>query len=84
MTQEEKNVYKNINIITKKRKTNRNVDIEEEGLKHFAYAKVLEFVQNYLYSMKNKFETRAILITVTDTRQSMLYPPSVHLNSGLK
>jgi hypothetical protein len=47
VTQEEKNEYKNINVITKKRKTNRNVDIEEESLRHFAYAKALElFVLN--------------------------------------
>lgn len=81
MTQEEKNEYKNINIIPKKRKMNRNVEAEE-SLRHFAYAKALDFIQNYLDSMRNNFETHAILIAVTDTRQSMLYPPSVYPNSG--
>lgn len=80
MTQEEKEEYKKMDIIPKKRKT--HIIDTGESLKHIRYAKALYFLEKYLNSMKENFETHVIMITATDTRQNMLYSPSVYANSG--
>lgn len=86
LTQEERDSFKDTEIVSKRKQKKRKVDDlgVDDGttIKSHQYNAAMKAFKTNINAMLQNFGTHIILIAVTDTRQTHLYPPVVLPNSG--
>ncbi|KAL7321498.1 hypothetical protein PS15m_001260 [Mucor circinelloides] len=87
LTQEERDSFKDTEIVSKRKQKKRKVDDlgVDDGttIKSHQYNAAMKAFKTNINAMLQNFGTHIILIAVTDTRQTHLYPPVVLPNSDI-
>ncbi|CAO0794117.1 unnamed protein product [Mucor circinelloides] len=87
LTQEERDSFKDREIVSKRKQKKRKVDDlgVDDGttIKSHQYNAAMKAFKTNINAMLQNFGTHIILIAVTDTRETHLYPPVVLPNSDI-